>query len=74
MKKKTGPAPETVVPPQILEQAKRAVEPDRLPRPSRCVVCDSECSANTPDGLCWVCRRLKNSAWRDIDPQLSAQE
>jgi hypothetical protein len=24
--------------------------------------------------LCWVCRRLKISAWRDSDQQLSAQE
>jgi hypothetical protein len=24
--------------------------------------------------LCWVCRRLKISAWREIDQQMPAQE
>jgi hypothetical protein len=24
--------------------------------------------------LCWVCRRLKISAWRDSDQQATAQE
>jgi hypothetical protein len=26
------------------------------------------------EDLCWVCRRLKFSAWRDSDGQLPAQE
>jgi hypothetical protein len=26
------------------------------------------------EDLCWVCRRLKISAWRDSDNQAAAQE
>jgi hypothetical protein len=27
-----------------------------------------------PEELCWVCRRLKISAWRDVDQQAATQE
>ncbi|MBX9603633.1 MAG: hypothetical protein K2X35_21685 [Bryobacteraceae bacterium] len=40
----------------------------------KCVVCGDETPAGASEGLCWVCRRLKISAWRDADTQLSAQE
>jgi hypothetical protein len=68
------PAPEPVVPEAIIEQARRAIEADRIKKPERCVVCASECAPNSTEGLCWVCRRLKLSAWRDTDSQMSAQE
>ena len=68
------PAPDTVVPDAIVEQARRAIEADRTKKPQRCVVCGGECSATSTEGLCWVCRRLKLSAWRDSDTQISAQE
>ncbi|MEO8025709.1 MAG: hypothetical protein ABI823_04525 [Bryobacteraceae bacterium] len=42
--------------------------------PAKCSVCGEECAPNSNEGLCWVCRRLKISAWRDSDPQLAAQE
>jgi len=77
VKRKRTPAlesPETVVPEVILENAKRSLESDRLPKPAKCVVCQGECAPNSTEGLCWVCRRLKLSAWRDSDPQMSAQE
>ena len=45
---------------------------------TKCVVCSSACPANPPgsdaDQLCWVCKRLKISAWRDSDVQMPAQE
>jgi hypothetical protein len=39
----------------------------------------SVCGAETPvaasgESLCWVCRRLKISAWREIEQQMPAQE
>jgi hypothetical protein len=68
------PGPETVVPEVLLEQARRAIELDRFKKPQRCVVCSSECAPNSAEGLCWVCRRLKLSAWRDTDTQMPAQE
>lgn len=79
MKRKRTPDPqtpvrETVVPEAIVEQARRAIEADRIKKPAQCVVCGGECAPNSTEGLCWVCRRLKLSAWRDADSQMSAQE
>jgi len=66
------------VPEAIIEQARRAIEADRIRKPARCVVCGGECGVNplagTTEDLCWVCRRLKLSAWRDSDSQMSVQE
>jgi hypothetical protein len=67
-------SPDTVVPEALLEQARRAIESDRFKKPQLCVVCGSECAPNSTEGLCWVCRRLKLSAWRDSDTQMPAQE
>jgi len=58
----------------LIEEAKRAIESDRLKKPARCTVCGEDCAPNSSEGLCWVCRRLKSSAWRDTDAQLPAQE
>lgn len=66
--------PETIVPEVILEQAKRAIEADRIRKPVPCTVCGSECAPSSTENLCWVCRRLKLSAWRDSDSQMPAQE
>jgi hypothetical protein len=58
----------------LIEEAKRAIESDRMKKPARCSVCGEDCAPNSNEGLCWVCRRLKLSAWRDTDAQLPAQE
>ena len=58
----------------ILEEARRAIQSDRMNRPAKCSVCGEECAPNSAEGLCWVCRRLKLSAWRDSDTQMPAQE
>ena len=68
------PLTETIVPEVLLEQARLAIESDRFKKLRRCVVCASECAPNSNEGLCWVCRRLKLSAWRDSDTQIPAQE
>jgi len=74
VKRKRTPAPEPIiVPKEIFEQA-LAVEFDRPKPPAKCTVCGGECAPNSTEGLCWVCRRLKLSAWRDSDTQMSAQE
>ena len=83
MKRKRSPAalplpattvPEAIVPEVILEQAKRAIEADRIRKPVPCVVCGGECAPSSTESLCWVCRRLKLSAWKDSDSQMPAQE
>jgi hypothetical protein len=74
MKRKPAPEPDPVVPKQIIESAKRAAGAEAAPRVQKCVVCSDPCAPNSTEGLCWVCRRLKISAWRDSDSQMSAQE
>jgi len=66
-------APEPVVDREILESAKKAIQSDKIPQTHKCAVCGSTCAPNSAEGLCWVCRRLKISAWRDSDQQ-AAQE
>lgn len=74
MRKKHGPPEVPVIPRQILEQARKSVSTDRAQPAKRCVVCGSECAPNSAENLCWVCRRLKISAWGDSDHQMPAQE
>ncbi len=74
MKKKRIPASDPVIASEILEQAKQAVHSDHLKRGSKCVVCGGECSTNSTEQLCWVCRRLKISAWYEAEQQMPAQE
>jgi hypothetical protein len=75
MKRKAQPKPEPVIPAVILEDAKRSISADRLRKVSKCTVCGSETQGSGSDEvLCWVCRRLKVSAWRDNEQQMPAQE
>jgi hypothetical protein len=70
--------PEPVIAPQIMENAKRSVMTDRGAdrgkAPGKCVVCTAETPAGASEQLCWVCRRLKISAWREVEQQMPAQE
>jgi hypothetical protein len=78
MKKKTIVEP--IVSPRILALAKKSIEPERSAMTKPCAVCGAVCTPlNGPavgqdENLCWVCRRLKISAWRDSDHQMAAQE
>jgi len=74
MKRKVQPKPETLVPPEILEQAERALSPDRLAKAAKCSVCGADTTVLADEPLCWVCRRLKISAWRETEQQAPAQE
>jgi hypothetical protein len=74
MKRKPQLKPEPVVPAEILEQAKLSISPDRLKKVTKCGVCGAETSGVAAEPLCWVCRRLKISAWREIEQQMPAQE
>jgi hypothetical protein len=74
MKRKPQARPETVISPEILESAKRSIMTERGKLPVKCVVCAAEAPAGAAEPLCWVCRRLKISAWRDVEQQMPAQE
>lgn len=69
MRRKVLPTSEPVIDKGLLEQAKLAIQSDQLKRLERCSVCGGACAPNSSEGLCWVCRRLKISAWRDSDQQ-----
>jgi hypothetical protein len=64
---------ETVIDQELLEGAKRSIMTDQVKRAAKCTVCGALCAPNSSEGLCWVCRRLKISAWRDSEQQ-AAQE
>jgi len=75
MKRKTPDKEQKVIAAEILESAHRAagvVAP--LKRKDKCEVCASTVAPNCAEDLCWVCRRLKISAWRDSDLQAAAPE
>jgi len=75
MKRKPPAAgPEPLIAPEIIEGAKRSLETDRIKPPAKCFVCGAEATPNANEQLCWVCRRLKISAWRDVEQQMPAQE
>jgi hypothetical protein len=73
-RRKQQPKVDAVVPADVLEAAKRSVSTDRLKKVVKCSVCGDETAVIGPEPLCWVCRRLKISAWREIEQQMPAQE
>lgn len=64
------------VAPEIMEGAKRSVSVDRSKAPVkvRCLVCGGDTTSEASEQLCWVCRRLKISAWREVEQQTPVQE
>jgi len=75
MKRKAQLKSEPVVPAEILDKARRSLSNDQLKKNVKCTVCGGETtSSDAPEQLCWVCRRLKISAWRDNEQQMPAQE
>jgi hypothetical protein len=73
MKRRSPAKSEPVISPEILEQAKRALFADQLKPGVKCSVCGAE-APRADEPLCWVCKRLKISAWRDLDQQMPMQE
>jgi len=80
MKRKPQAAPQPEVSPETVDEAKRLAQagkdddPDQAGPMARCEVCGGDATPNPTEQLCWVCRRLKISAWRDVEQQMPAQE
>jgi hypothetical protein len=74
MKRKPQVKSEPVISPEIFESAKRSLATDRGKASVKCVVCSAATPPGAAEPLCWVCRRLKISAWRDVEQQMPAQE
>ena len=47
---------------------------DRSKGAARCVVCGGDTTIDALEQLCWVCRRLKISAWREVEQAATVQE
>jgi hypothetical protein len=75
MRRKTQPQPkeDAVVPAEILDVSHVFFAKDKPRNIVACGVCGSETIESSTERLCWVCRRLKISAWRDSE-QMPAQE
>ncbi len=74
MKRKSVSGANQAVPKEILDHARRSLESEKPKKAAKCVVCGGEVSPTSTESLCWVCRRLKISAWREIEQQMAAQE
>lgn len=73
MKKRSAPE-SPVVDAQIVESAKRIVFEPKRRKTFDCRVCGEAGASEESEGLCWVCRRLKISAWREVEMQLPINE
>lgn len=62
------------VDPALLESAKKTIFEPTPPKTSPCRICGEAGATVQSEGLCWVCRRLKISAWRDVEAQLPLSE
>lgn len=74
MKRKTPGKDQQVIADEILESAHRAAGVEQPKRKDKCEVCSAAVAPNCSEALCWVCRRLKISAWRDSDLQAASPE
>ena len=70
----TQPTEPPVVPPELLESVRMAVLDPKLKKTGRCRVCGADGATEQSEMLCWVCRRLKISAWREIEQQVPMSE
>lgn len=74
MKRKNPVKDEKIVAESILSQARLEAGVSAPRKAEKCDVCGSEVAPTSTEQLCWVCRRLKISAWRDSDLQAAAPE
>jgi len=59
---------------EVIEQARPELAAEKAPASVRCSVCGADARPDANEQLCWVCRRLKISAWRDVEQQAPVQE
>jgi len=74
MRRKAVTGSNQAVAKEIMDHARRSLESEKPKKAARCVVCGGEVSPTSTESLCWVCRRLKISAWCEIEQQMPAQE
>ncbi len=63
-----------VVDPELINAARDYVFNTKPLRQVPCRICGSPGATDRSDKLCWICRHLKISAWRESEAQDSASE
>lgn len=63
-----------IVDAQLLDTARDYVFQPKAVRSFPCRICSEPGATEDSDGLCWVCRHLKISAWRESETQEAASE
>lgn len=66
---KPGILEEQIIDPRVLDSARAAAFEAKPVRTFPCRICSEPGASEQSEGLCWVCRRLKISAWRDVEIQ-----
>ena len=69
--KKTQPP---IIDVKVKQEAQRIVFEPRPRKTFACKVCGDAGATEESEGLCWVCRRLKVSAWREVEMQIPMNE
>lgn len=63
-----------VVDVELITQPSKTIFAPKVRKTFRCKVCDEPGASEESEGLCWVCRRLKISAWREVEVQMPMSE
>lgn len=74
MRKRNSTPLAPIVDPKIAAEAQRIVFEPKARKTYECRVCEDPTASDESEGLCWVCRRLKISAWREIESQIPLSE
>lgn len=63
-----------IVDAKVKREAERIVFQPEPRKTFACKVCGDPGATEQSEGLCWVCRRLKVSAWREVEMQIPMNE
>jgi hypothetical protein len=73
-RKKPGVIPAEAEGLPIKVRKSRVIVPHKTVKRGKCVICGGTVAPFSTEALCWVCRRLKISAWRESENQPSIQD
>ena len=63
-----------VVDAKVIESARKIIFEPQPRKTFKCRVCGEPGATDESEGLCWVCRRLKISAWKEVELQSPLNE
>jgi hypothetical protein len=63
-----------IVDPKLMKKAKGEIFEPKARATFPCRICAEPGATEDSERLCWVCRRLKISAWREVEVQMPLNE